>query len=51
MQEAEAMLFEEGGFAVCPLYFYTQTYCKKSNVSNVGFSPLGYFSFINATIE
>jgi oligopeptide transport system substrate-binding protein len=51
MEEAEKMLFGEGGFAVCPLYFYTQTYCIKDNIKNVGWTPLGYFNFVNATVE
>lgn len=49
MQEAEAMLFSEGGFSITPLYFYVQPYCLQGEISNVGWTPLGYFSFIHAT--
>lgn len=49
MEEAENMLFAEGGFPVCPLYFYTQPYCLAGEISNVGWTPLGYFNFHNAT--
>lgn len=49
MQDAEAMLFGEGGFGVCPLYFYTQLYCMKDGYSNAGWTPLGYFTFHNLT--
>ncbi len=51
MAEAEAMLFEEGGFALCPLYFYTEPYCINDSLKNVGWSPLGYFIFTYATQE
>lgn len=49
MQDAEAMLFGENGFGVCPLYFYTQLYCMKDGYSNAGWTPLGYFTFHNLT--
>ena len=49
MQEAEALLFSEGGFSITPLYFYVQPYCLQGEISNVGWTPLGYFSFIHAT--
>ncbi|MBP1587074.1 MAG: peptide ABC transporter substrate-binding protein [Clostridia bacterium] len=41
---AEEIMFGEGGFPLCPLYFYTQVYCLKG-LSNVGFTSLGYFFF------
>lgn len=50
MEEAENMLFAEGGFPVCPLYFYIQEYCLAGEISNVGWTPLGYFNFHNATL-
>lgn len=51
MEQAENMLFAEGGFTVCPLYFYVQNYClsEASGISNVGWTPLGYFNFHHAT--
>ncbi len=49
MEQAEAMLFEEGGFAIAPLYFYVQPYCLQGGISNVGWTPLGYFNFHHAT--
>lgn len=49
LEEAENMLFAEGGFPVCPLYFYTQPYCLAGETANVGWTPLGYFNFMNAT--
>ncbi len=49
MQQAEGMLFSENGFTVCPIYFYTQTYCLADGIFNVGFTPLGYFFFNYAT--
>ncbi len=49
MYDAEKMLFGEGGFPVAPIYYYTQLYCKNSNIDNVGFTSLGYFFFQYAT--
>lgn len=49
MHQAEALLFSENGFPVCPVYFYTQVYCLADGISNVGFTPLGYFFFNYAT--
>lgn len=51
LAEAEKVLFGEGGWTVCPVYFYTQTYCIKENVKNVGWTPLGYFMFDQAIVE
>lgn len=48
LEAAENMLFAENGFPVCPLYFYVQPYCLAGEISNVGWTPLGYFSFHNA---
>jgi len=47
LYETEENLFGEGGFPVCPLYFYTQLYCMKS-IKNAGFTSLGYFFFMYA---
>ena len=52
LEEAENMLFGEGGFPISPLYFYVQAYClsEASGISNVGWTPLGYFNFHHATL-
>jgi len=49
MAQAENLLFGENGFTVCPMYFYTQQFCMKSDIANVGWTPLGYFLFTYAT--
>lgn len=49
LYDAEAYLFGEGGFPVAPLYFYTQVYCMRDGIDNIGFTPLGYFFFDYAT--
>lgn len=49
LYDAEAYLYGEGGFPVAPLYFYTQIYCLRDGIDNVGFTPLGYFFFDYAT--
>lgn len=45
MEQAEAMFFAEDGFAIAPVYFYTQTYCLHEGFNNAMWSPLGYFFF------
>ncbi|MCR4673055.1 MAG: peptide ABC transporter substrate-binding protein, partial [Lachnospiraceae bacterium] len=47
LYEAEETLFGEGGFPVCPVYYYTQLYCMKG-WTNVGFTSFGYFFFTYA---
>ena len=47
LYQAEETLFSEGGFPVCPIYYYTNMYCMK-DVTNVGYSSLGYFFFAYA---
>ncbi len=49
MYDAEALLFSEGGFGVCPLYYYTNMYCLSENVHNAATSTLGFFLFTEAT--
>ena len=49
MYEAEALLFSEEGFGVCPLYYYTNVYCLSGNVQNAATSSLGFFLFNGAT--
>ena len=46
--QAERMLFDEGGWTVSPIYFYTQQYCINPNLKGVGWTPLGYFMFDKA---
>ncbi len=43
LDQAEQMLFGEGGFTVCPIYWYTQQYCIKQNIKHAAWTPLGYF--------
>ena len=49
--DAEKLLFGENGWTVCPIYFYTQTYCVNPSVKNIGWTPLGYFLFDQAVVE
>ena len=49
MYEAEALLFGEDGFGVCPLYYYTNFYCLSSDIQNAATSTLGFFLFTSAT--
>jgi len=49
MYQAEELAFSEGGFPVCPLYFYTQPYALHTNVKNVMYTGLGYYFFYYAT--
>lgn len=51
MVEAEQLLFGEGGWTACPIYFYTQQYCINEKLKGVGWTPLGYFMFDQAYIE
>ena len=32
----------EGGFPVCPIYYYTNMYCNKT-MKNIGYTPMGYY--------
>lgn len=47
LYSAEETLFGEGGFPVVPVYYYTNMYCMKG-LTNVGYTPMGYFFFWNA---
>ena len=49
MYEAEALLFDEGGFGVTPLYYYTNFYCLSDRVKNAASSTLGFYLFMGAT--
>ena len=44
LYEAEEALFGEGGFPVCPVYYYTNMYCSKG-LTNLGYTTMGYFFF------
>jgi len=44
LYEAEETLFGEGGFPVCPVYYYTNMYCNKG-LTNLGYTTMGYFFF------
>ena len=47
LYEAEEALFGEGGFPVCPIYYYTNMYCNKG-LTNIGYTTMGYFFFMYA---
>ncbi|MBR4435778.1 MAG: peptide ABC transporter substrate-binding protein [Clostridia bacterium] len=47
LYSAEEALFGEGGFPVCPIYYYTNLYCAKG-ITNVGYTTMGYFFFMYA---
>jgi len=51
LAQAEKVLFGEGGWTVCPVYFYTQQYCINPSLKGVGWTPLGYFVFDQAVME
>ena len=51
LAQAEEVMFGEGGYPVAPIYFYVQQYCIKEGIKNVGWTPLGYFLFIDAVQE
>lgn len=38
-----------GGFAVNPLYFYTNMYCLKDGIENVLYTPFGYYFMMYVT--
>ncbi|MBR6472265.1 MAG: peptide ABC transporter substrate-binding protein [Firmicutes bacterium] len=42
LYEAEETLFGEGGFPVCPIYYYTNMYCG-TTLKNVGYTTMGYY--------
>ena len=44
LYKAEETLFGEGGFPVCPIYYYTNMYCNKT-MKNIGYTPMGYYFF------
>ena len=44
LYEAEETLFGEGGFPVCPIYYYTNMYCN-NGLTNLGYTGMGYFFF------
>ena len=44
LYKAEMDMFGEGGFPVCPVYYYTNPYCSQG-ITNIGYTPMGYFFF------
>ncbi len=44
LHQAEDLLIGRD-YAVCPLYFYSQTYMTRDNLDGVYYSPLGYYFF------
>jgi oligopeptide transport system substrate-binding protein len=47
LYKAEETLFGEGGFPVCPVYYYTNMYCA-TGLTNIGYTTMGYFFFMYA---
>lgn len=47
LYEAEETLFGEGGFPVCPIYYYTNMYCM-NGLTNIAYTTMGYFFFMYA---
>jgi oligopeptide transport system substrate-binding protein len=48
MKQAEERMYQEGGFAVCPLYYYVSKTCLNKSIDNVGYVSLGFYSFMYA---
>ena len=44
LHAAEATMFSENGFPVCPIYYYTRVYCNKT-LKNIGYTTMGYYFF------
>ena len=42
---AEEQLFALGGFPVCPVLFYGESYCASAELHDVAYSPFGYYIF------
>lgn len=47
LYSAEETLFGEGGFPVCPVYYYTNMYCA-NGLTNMGYTPMGYYFLMYA---
>ncbi|MGX8773882.1 MAG: peptide ABC transporter substrate-binding protein, partial [Bacillota bacterium] len=45
LYKAEELLFGEGGFPVCPIYYYTSLYCCNKTMTNIGYTSMGYYFF------
>jgi oligopeptide transport system substrate-binding protein len=50
-EETDALMTsgEGGGFAVNPIYFYTNMYCLHDGVEDVWYTPFGYYFFTGVT--
>jgi oligopeptide transport system substrate-binding protein len=48
LTDAEKLHFDEGGFTVSPLYYYTNIYCRSGALKNVEYTSFGYFFFHRA---
>ncbi len=44
LHQAEDLLIGRD-YAVCPLYFYSQTYMARDGLDGVYYTPLGYYFF------
>ena len=49
--QSDAMLFTEGGFAVCPVYYLGESYGAGSTVHNVGHNAFGHYYFQYAHLD
>ena len=49
LHNAETLLMETG--AICPIYYYTDIYMLKQNVSGFFSSPLGYKFFMYCSVK
>ena len=47
LYSAEETLFGQGGFPVCPIYYYTNMYCA-NGLTNMGYTPMGYYFLMYA---
>lgn len=43
--QADSMLFTEGGFSICPIYYLGESYCAAPGLKNIGHSASEYYSF------
>lgn len=51
LRRAEEMLYEEERFAVCPLYWFGESYYAGDGVSGVGYNAVNGYNFCYARVE
>ena len=49
--QADAMLFTEGGFALCPVYYLGESYGARPELHNVGHNAFGQYVFQYAGLD